>query len=105
MRPKFLPTPRLRRGPGVGLENFEGDRKVHEEIKYRRHDERRGHVTINFDIHAVLCVCDFVVIVQRIDEQQRGRADGAKPKSCENMANESLLEKHGMDTFEKEIGG
>lgn len=45
-------------------ENFVTDRKEYESIKEHRHYECRGHVILDFDVDAVLCVCDLIVIVE-----------------------------------------
>lgn len=84
-------------------ENFITDRKEYKGVEQHGHDECRGHVTLYFRVDAVLCVCDLIVVMQRPREHYRGSANSDNPKNCKSMTNESVLEKHGMDTFEKEI--
>lgn len=84
-------------------EDFITNRKEYKSIEEHGHDEGRGHVTLYFHVDTVLRVCDLIVVVQRPREHDHGSADSGDPKSCENMTYESLLEKNGMDAFEKEI--
>ena len=85
------------------LENFITDRKEYESVEQHGHNERRGHVALDFSVDAVLCVCDLIVIVQQPRKHCRGGANPCNPKNCKSMTNESILEKNGMDTFEEEI--
>jgi hypothetical protein len=84
-------------------ENFIRDGKEYESVEQHRHNERRGDVALDFEVDAVLCVGDLIVIVQRPRKHHRGGANPGKPKNCKSMTNKSFLEKNGVDTFEEEI--
>lgn len=87
------------------LENFITDGKEYDSVEQHGHNERRGHVALDFHIDAVLCVCDLIIIVQRPRKHYRGGANPGDPKNCKSMTNESFLEINGVDTFEEEIRG
>lgn len=82
-------------------ENFIRDRKEHQDIEHHGHDESRGHITLDFDVDAVLGVCDLIVVMQRPRKHYCGGANCSNPKNCESMTNESFLEINGMNTHEK----